>query len=221
MDRMQKVSRDYAQQSQNLDSTFPIRLLQGNILMPIPQIRKALEKLQARRVELNSVGMLDQTTDKLPKPLAITNESKKALSLYIEDNRSKLDVMSGIAAQLALLLGILNSRFENKRLCTDSSRGMYIVTAAHDEILPEQLSSGEQNELLLFYELIFRVPKGSLILVDEPEISLHPAWQKQFLSDLLRVAGDGELHAVLATHSPMIIGSRWNLVRELGVEKAE
>jgi len=214
--RMQKVSRDYALQSQNLDSTFPIRLLQAKVATTIPRIKKALEELQTQRAGLISVGMLDPTEDKLPKNLRIGDESIKALSLYVEDNQSKLDVMSGIANQLSLFLAVVNGRFEHKRLVVHYSRGMYVMTSASDEILPEQLSSGEQNELLLFYELIFQVPEGSLILVDEPEISLHPAWQRQFISDLLTVTAGGGLNAVVATHSPIIIGDRWDLVQQLG-----
>ena len=30
----------------------------------------------------------------------------------------------------------------------------------------------------MLYELLFKVQKDSLILIDEPEISLHIAWQK-------------------------------------------
>jgi len=51
----------------------------------------------------------------------------------------------------------------------------------------ESLSSGEQHELVLLYDLLFKTKKDTLLLVDEPEISLHIAWQKQFLSDLRRI----------------------------------
>lgn len=42
-----------------------------------------------------------------------------------------------------------------------------------NEIPIEHLSSGEKNDFVLFYELIFKCDSKSLILVDEPEISLH------------------------------------------------
>src|SRR5690349_22975449 len=38
----------------------------------------------------------------------------------------------------------------------------------------EALSSGEQHELVLLFDLIFRVEKNTLVLIDEPELSLHP-----------------------------------------------
>jgi len=83
-------------------------------------------------------------------------------------------------------------------------------------ILPlENLSSGEQHELVLFYELLFRVTPGSLILIDEPELSLHIVWQEQFLKDVEQITQLSDIDLVLATHSPDIISDRRDLVVEL------
>src|SRR5690349_23978347 len=72
----------------------------------------------------------------------------------------------------------------------------------------ESLSSGEQHELVLLFDLIFRVEKNTLVLIDEPELSLHPDWQMRFVEDLIAIAKNSEFDAVLATHSPYIIGPR-------------
>jgi predicted ATP-binding protein involved in virulence len=77
------------------------------------------------------------------------------------------------------------------------------------------LSSGEQHELVILYELLFRVSKNSIILIDEPEISLHVAWQDEFLKDLGQMAELSQFHALGATHSPQIISDRWDLTVEL------
>jgi predicted ATP-binding protein involved in virulence len=54
-----------------------------------------------------------------------------------------------------------------------------------------------------------------LILIDEPELSLHVAWQVQFLKDLARVIKLSSFDVLLATHSPQIIDTRWDLTVEL------
>ena len=77
------------------------------------------------------------------------------------------------------------------------------------------LSSGEQHELVILYELIFRTSEDSLILIDEPELSMHVAWQEQFVKDLGEMAKVSDFRAILATHSPEIIGDRWDLAIEL------
>ena len=77
------------------------------------------------------------------------------------------------------------------------------------------LSSGEQHELVILYELIFRTAPDSLVLIDEPELSLHVAWQAQFVPDLERMAKLTGFRSILATHSPEIVGDRWDLTVEL------
>ena len=80
----------------------------------------------------------------------------------------------------------------------------------------ESLSSGEQHELVLHYELLFRVRTNTVVLIDEPELSLHINWQKQFLPDLLDTVQLSGIDAVIATHSPFIAGYRDDLMVRLG-----
>ena len=80
---------------------------------------------------------------------------------------------------------------------------------------PANLSSGEQHELVLFYELLFKVKPNSLILIDEPELSLHVVWQQQFLGDLEDITKLTGFDILIATHSPLIIHDRWDLTVEL------
>lgn len=72
------------------------------------------------------------------------------------------------------------------------------------EILPIQyLSSGELNALTILYSLIFKSKFGSIILIDEPEVSLHLAWQQQ-LSKFIQELTKGKSQVIIATHSPFI-----------------
>lgn len=91
-----------------------------------------------------------------------------------------------------------------------------MITAINGTPLPpEKLSSGEQHELVLLYELLFKVESGSLILIDEPELSLHVGWQLEFLRDLQEVSRLAGLDVLVATHSPQIINDRWDLTVQL------
>ena len=77
------------------------------------------------------------------------------------------------------------------------------------------LSSGEQHELVLLYLLLFKIPENSLILIDEPEISLHITWQKAFLDDMKDIIKLRNFDIVVATHSPAIINGNWDLTIKL------
>ena len=78
-----------------------------------------------------------------------------------------------------------------------------------------QLSSGEQHEVVLLYELIFNARQNTLVLIDEPELSLHVTWQKEFLTDLIKIISLQNIQVLIATHSPTIINDRWDLVYNL------
>lgn len=69
-----------------------------------------------------------------------------------------------------------------------------------------QASSGEQCLSLMLLGIASQIEDSSLICIDEPEISLHPEWQEEFipLIDNLFSKYKG-CHFLIATHSPLII----------------
>ncbi|NWB74773.1 ATP-binding protein [Pseudomonas sp. G5001] len=78
------------------------------------------------------------------------------------------------------------------------------------ELNLRKASSGEQCLIVLMLGIAGHIENGSLILIDEPEISLHPRWQEEFMR-LLTSAFEGYHHCqfIIATHSPQVI-SRLN-----------
>ncbi|HEY1354310.1 MAG TPA: hypothetical protein VGF67_32270 [Ktedonobacteraceae bacterium] len=97
-----------------------------------------------------------------------------------------------------------------------SRRDGFVFTAPRGTRLPlEKLSSGEQHELILFYELLFKTSPGSPIMIDEPEISLHVVWPEQFLQDAQDVTHLANIDVLIATQSPDIIDGQRDLVVEL------
>ncbi|HGH3627208.1 TPA: AAA family ATPase, partial [Acinetobacter baumannii] len=92
-------------------------------------------------------------------------------------------------------------------------KGFYFTSKYGEkkELKLSELSSGEQHQIVLFYELIFLAESGTYYLIDEPEISLHVDWQRSFLDDIARVEKLRGHKFLIATHSPQIIGSKRNL----------
>lgn len=83
-------------------------------------------------------------------------------------------------------------------------------------IIPlERLSSGEKHILVQLCELLFVAKEGTLVLIDEPEISLHMAWQYQYLKILEGIASLCGFQLIIATHSPQIFNEDWNRVTDL------
>lgn len=65
------------------------------------------------------------------------------------------------------------------------------------------LSSGEKQLFLRTLSLKMLEPKNSIILIDEPELSLHPKWQQQILEVYKRIGENNQI--IIATHSPLIL----------------
>ncbi|MDN0107095.1 AAA family ATPase [Yersinia rochesterensis] len=69
-------------------------------------------------------------------------------------------------------------------------------------------SSGQQCILLNTLGIASSIKNNSLILIDEPEISLHPEWQEAYISLLMEVFESySGCHFIIATHSPQIISN--------------
>lgn len=69
-----------------------------------------------------------------------------------------------------------------------------------------QASSGQQCMLTMMLGIAGSIQNGSLICIDEPEISLHPQWQSNLVKQLQEVFSDYHgCHFVIATHSPQLV----------------
>ncbi|MFJ8505877.1 AAA family ATPase [Streptomyces avermitilis] len=198
--------------SQGLDRSFPRRLLSDTELAPEiteDAIRDRYSKQSEMRQRLTQISVLDASGE-LPLPdRPLEPWEKRVLWTYLDDTEQKLSTFQSLLDRVALLREIVNSRFLYKELVLDRD-GFKVVTAAGKEIKASQLSSGEQHELVLTYDLLFNAHRNSLVLIDEPEISLHVAWQKEFLNDIVRIAAINSSRFIVATHSPQIINKYWS-----------
>ena len=118
--------------------------------------------------------------------------------------------------KIDLLEGMISRRFLGKRFWIDKIGGFNIEDEfSGAEIEPRCLASGEQNQLIMFFEMLFEYGDGALVLIDEPELSLHVSWQRSFLEDLVKVLAVTDSAAVVATHAPAIVNDYWELNYDL------
>jgi len=213
-----------------LDSTYPTRLVKKLIQGSddsLVELNTALANLDNRRRLFSSVGLVVDSKD--TDILQIDEDQKhliNVLKLYIDDSHKKLDPYQELFEKIKLFKEIINKRFKHKKLNILKDKGLIFNSTVikndedkFEEIPAEKLSSGEQNELILFYRLIFHSQSGDMILIDEPELSLHISWQNKFINDLKDVTSINGVSIIIATHSPDIINDNWDLkVELLGVE---
>ncbi|WP_343450257.1 AAA family ATPase [Micromonospora oryzae] len=211
--RLREALAQSSEISQRRDSSFPRRLfLAGPVPKEIPNeylIERYNEQTKLRD-RLGAIG-LTETYEEIPLPTdKLGSWQRRVLWTYLEDSEDKLHSFVDILRRVELFRNIINSRFLFKQMKIDRERGFVFETRAGEEISADKLSSGEQHELVMVYGLLFDVQPGSLVLIDEPEISLHPAWQRKFLDDIVHISALTSLRFMIATHSPQIIHKWWN-----------
>lgn len=217
---MGRVLAESASISQSLDRTFPNRLLakMRDRSKPLSEgeLRNRLAALEQRRTRLVTADLLDRSDDSAVIPeQKIDAATRRILTEYVNDTTRKLSIYDDILNRIELFTKLLNGRFQFKKVSTDRADGFVIEDVRGRRLQADSLSSGEQHELVLVYDLIFKSKKDSLILIDEPELSLHIAWQKRFLGDLRDIISLTPLDVVLSTHSPQLIGGDLELAVQL------
>ncbi len=204
--------------AQELDSSFPKRLLSQTKSISKEEFNNRFEALRQQHAKLKKFG-LSESEQEIPE---YDEANAKVLLVYLADTEQKIGVFNPLIQHLELFTSILNERrFTFKTIQINKENGFHFLTSKGKELNLRDLSSGEQHEVVLLYELIFRTTPNTLVLIDEPEISLHITWQKEFLNDLLAIISLQKMQVLLATHSPSIVNSRWDLVFNLETQKMQ
>jgi len=93
----------------------------------------------------------------------------------------------------------------NKNILTIANISFYNENSSK-EIKFDNLSSGQKSIFNLFFSISSAIEDNSLICVDEPEISLHPEWQAEFILKFQEIFYNNYgCHFIIATHSPQIV----------------
>ncbi|MCT7990616.1 AAA family ATPase [Laspinema olomoucense] len=217
-EHIQSKLAEYGELAQSLDRTFPARVVKTTAHPDLTgeKIHAKLREIEEKRYQLIEAGLLNQDEDPdFQVDRSIDDTAKSILSVYVEDVENKLRVFEELAQKIEILKRIINSRFCYKSISVNKEKGFIFQTDDGKQLSPENLSSGEQHQLVMLYELLFKAKPNSLILIDEPELSLHVAWQAHFLKDLQQIAKLVNIDVLIATHSPDIISDRWDLTVEL------
>ena len=213
--KINMVSSIYSSEANKLDSSYPNRLFETQKGITKKEYTNYLKYMNEKFEKLNKYNISDIKI--LGKQVKFLEEHSKALKVYFSDFEKKYKVFEELIEQLELFTEIINSRLKFKDIKISRDKGIVVFKSNTDEQLRlDQLSSGEKQEIILFYELIFESDKNIHLLIDEPEISLHIEWQLRFMDDLLRIAEKKKFKVTVATHSPQIISNHWDIQIDLG-----
>lgn len=210
---IRSVQQDYSTISSKLDSTYPNRLFDNEVGITEGEYKN---KINDMTTKFEKMKKYDLSTMEMTTNFIFKEEHAKALKIYFDDFNEKYSVYEDFIYKLELYTDIINNRLSFKSIRISKENGLDIVDDKGKKLKLGQLSSGEKQEIVLFYELIFGTSNNILLLIDEPEISLHIMWQKRFMDDLLRIIEYKGINVIVATHSPQIINNHWERQIDLG-----
>ena len=215
--QLSEARRQSLDESLEADQTFAARVLQ-KARAPINEkdLKARYQRIADQHAELHASGISVRPVDVRFPEERTTPTERRILNVFLDDWERKLKPMLPIHEKIKSLRRIVETKFVGKEMfLSPGGRIRFRSRANGHPVSVNSLSSGEQHLLAVFTMLLFSAGRGSLVLLDEPEISMHAAWKHAFLSDIAEVARISDLQIVLATHSSAIIHGNWQLVQEL------
>lgn len=211
---MQEAEGNYSQKANELDSTFPERLFTQKNGISEKDFYENLDYMHECVQKLYNYGF---TRMRELNEMKFHSEDARALKVYFDDFKNKYKEFEEILDRIELFQDIVNRRFRFKRIEISNTGGILVVDeVTRQRIGLSSLSSGEKEIITLFYNLLFENTDGGMLLVDEPETSLHIAWQRMFIDDLRKIAKLRKFTVLIATHSAQIINGNRNIQIDLG-----
>jgi ABC-type lipoprotein export system ATPase subunit len=182
------------------------------------QIIENFNKLSTFDVQIgdkNKKGR-ETTTDLNDMLSDIINGSGESLSfikvsdIYREEENTllrlgKIKEADKLRNKIPNLFELINDFFKdtNKTIQIDTSKNIYFKLE-DKRVELKQLSAGEKQLLLILFSVFIQQEKPFILMMDEPEISLHIRWQQKLISTIRDLNPNCQL--IIATHSPSIFG---------------
>ena len=102
----------------------------------------------------------------------------------------------------------LNHMFSESNKSVSLNNKLELEFKFNNEILNfPQLSSGERQVIYILLKVAIATKDNALILMDEPEISLHLSWQEKLLAQIREINPNSQI--IIVTHSPAIVMNGW------------
>lgn len=122
-----------------------------------------------------------------------------------EENLTGKEVREKVAKEINDIFSILDLDIKLQGLSRDERSMPIFSNSIGEEFDINDLSSGEKQLFVRTLAIKMLEPENSIILIDEPELSLHPKWQQKILEVYKKIGKNNQI--IVATHSPHILGS--------------
>ena len=122
-----------------------------------------------------------------------------------EENLTMGQVRKKVFAEINGIFEILELDVKLSEISKDENSMPIFTDSSGKKFGINELSSGEKQLFLRTLAIKMLEPENSIIMIDEPELSLHPKWQQKIVDVYIKIGRNNQI--ILATHSPHILGS--------------
>ncbi len=136
----------------------------------------------------------------------LANKIERSLS---DGQQPTLEYLQALYAPKNKFIQIVNELFSatHKRIDENSSKLRFILEEENIPLTIYQLSSGEKQILYILWTVLLQDQEPYILFMDEPEISLHIAWQESLVEKIRSLNPNCQI--LLATHAPSVLLDGW------------
>lgn len=131
---------------------------------------------------------------------------------YIADYISEHNDIPAYVKKLSRFTNAFDKMYDGtksfkKMLNEDGEKKIIFLDNLGNEVNMSSFSTGEKQIVFRVGNLLknLRNLEDGIILIDEPETSLHPKWQRKYIRFLLDTFDGLDIQFIIATHSPYIL----------------
>ena len=122
-----------------------------------------------------------------------------------KENTPMGEIRAAVFKEINEIFEILDLDIKISGISKNAKSIPIFTNSSGDKFDINELSSGEKQLFLRTLAIRMLNPENSIILIDEPELSLHPKWQQRIVDVYRKIGKNNQI--IIATHSPHILGS--------------
>ena len=166
-------------------------------------------KSQVNKIKTEFISTVNMSANSVNNVTTSSGNHTTFLDVEIDNEIKRLNAnkntKNGLQNKLKKSLNSLFKETNKKVSFVDDE--LEIRLRNNNKVDYKKLSSGERQVIFIFLKVINGSVDNSLILMDEPEISLHLSWQENLLSEIVKVNSNSQI--IIVTHSPAVVMNGW------------
>ncbi|MDQ7047151.1 MAG: AAA family ATPase [Sulfurovum sp.] len=184
------------------------------------KLLKLVDKFGQHQRELNNI--FEKESKDISEKISvivqnITNATPEILQQFQELTIKENIIKEGIYKKINLFKEIINNflRDTEKEIVLNDSKEALLIKLREEnkKLFFNEISSGEKQILIIFLTILLEGDEPFILLMDEPETSLHVEWQFKLIESIKKL--NDNIQIIIATHNPLLMLNRNS--NEIGV----